>query len=169
MVGSCAPAGPEALPRLAQMESKTNQFNVTTRRYDESALQGLLARPDVLVLAGRLRDRFADHGLVASAILIQDGLDWRIDSWLMSCRVFSRTFEQFMLMAMIELVGARGGVRLVGEFIPTERNAVVKAMYPTLGFQAAGSKGLSSLWARALAAGDPPVTYVRSELEGDAT
>jgi FkbH-like protein len=169
MTASCTPALPADLPRLAQLEAKTNQFNLTSRRYDEAAVQQLLARSDACVLVGRLRDRFADHGLVASAILIQDGSDWRIDSWLMSCRVFSRTFEQFMLNAMIEQVGLRGGARLVGEFRPTERNAVVKELYPSLGFKPIDPRGPAFFWARSLAGGAPAVTFVRNAMEGETS
>jgi hypothetical protein len=89
------------IARMAQLELKTNQFNVTTRRYTEAELRGFLGRGDVVVLAFRLADRFGDHGLTSTLVAVQEGDALRIDSWLMSCRVFSRTAEQFVLRALI--------------------------------------------------------------------
>jgi len=145
------------LPRMAQLEQKTNQFNLTTRRYTEAALRDLLARPDAIVLALRLADRFGDHGLVSTLIAIQEGDALRIDSWLMSCRVFSRSAEPLMLRALIEMARARGVVRLVGEHRPTPRNAVVAELYPRLGFHAEAE----GRFVRAVAAGsDDLITWI---------
>jgi len=142
---------------MAQLEQKTNQFNLTTRRYTEAALRDLLARPDAIVLALRLADRFGDHGLVSTLIAIQEGDALRIDSWLMSCRVFSRSAEPLMLRALIEMARARGVVRLVGEHRPTPRNAVVAELYPRLGFHAEAE----GRFVRAVAAGsDDLITWI---------
>ena len=97
-------------------------------------MRAMLARDDVVVMALRLVDRFGDHGLVASLIAVQEGEALRIDSWLMSCREFSRTAEQYMLRGLIEQGRARGALRLIGEYQPTPRNGVVAELYPALGF-----------------------------------
>ena len=134
MQGALEAARPADLARLAQMEQKTNQFNLTTRRYDERAIAGFLARADAVVLSFRLADKFADHGLVASLIAVEEGDVLRIDSWLMSCRVFSRSAEQFMLRGLLAIAQARGIDAIRGEYRPTPKNAVVAGLYERLGF-----------------------------------
>lgn len=129
--------------RIAQMEMKTNQFNLTTRRYDETRLRAMLNDPQRVIYVANLRDRFADHGLVTALNLIRDGETWRIDSWLMSCRVFSRSLEYFVFQELLK-DGKRAGIkRIIGEYLPTERNKVTKSLFSDLGFVAIpGTKGL---------------------------
>ncbi len=122
------------IARVAQLEQKTNQFNVTTRRYSEAAIRGFMERNDAIVLAFRLADRFGDHGLVSTLIAFQEDDAVRIDSWLMSCRVFSRSAEQYMLRGLIEQALGMGARRLVGEYLATAKNDVVAEVYPKLGF-----------------------------------
>ncbi len=126
------------IARVAQLELKTNQFNVTTRRYSEADIRALMDRPDVIVLGFRLADRFGDHGLTSTLIAVRDADTLRIDSWLMSCRIFSRSAEQFMLRGLIGIAEAAGATRLLGEYRPTAKNALVAELYPSLGFTVAG-------------------------------
>jgi FkbH-like protein len=126
------------IARVAQLELKTNQFNLTTRRYAEAAIRDFMAREDALVLAFRLADRFGDHGLVSTLIAFHEGDALRIDSWLMSCRVFARSAEQYILRGVIAEALARGAARLVGEYQPTAKNDVVAGLYSKLGFTASG-------------------------------
>ena len=135
-----------ACARVAQLERKTNQFNLTGRRHDEAALAAFLADPAAVVLALRLRDRFADHGLVASLIAVAEGDALRIDSWVMSCRVFGRTAEAFVLRALLDEARRRGLRRIVGEYVPTPRNGVAAEAYAALGF--APVQGAAGMWAR---------------------
>lgn len=137
------------IARVAQLEMKTNQFNVMTRRYPEAAIRDFLARPDVVVLAFRLADRFGDHGLASTLIAVAEGDALRIDSWLMSCRIFSRTAEQFIMRALVEEARARGLSRIVGEYAATPKNGVVAELYPRLGFDALRP---GSAWSRDVAA-----------------
>jgi FkbH-like protein len=122
------------ISRVAQLEQKTNQFNLTTRRYSEPAIRAFLARDDAVVLAFRLADRFGDHGLTSTLIAVQEGESLRIDSWLMSCRIFSRTAEVFILRELLEIARERGARRLVGEYVATAKNGVVADLYGQLGF-----------------------------------
>src|SRR5579863_3434981 len=122
------------IARVAQLEQKTNQFNVTTRRYSEAAIRGFMERNDAIVLAFRLADRFGDHGLVSTLIAFREEEAVRIDSWLMSCRVFSRSAEQYMLRGLIEQARGMGASRLIGEYQPTPKNDVVADLYAKLGF-----------------------------------
>ncbi len=148
------------IARVAQLEQKTNQFNVTTRRYEEDAIRGLLAREDAVVLAFRLSDKFGDHGLTSTLIAVQEGDALRIDSWLMSCRVFSRSAEEFILRGLLELARARGVNRLVGEYVPTAKNGVVADLYPRLGFEELRERA----WSRPIhpVVSDRLVTHIRA-------
>jgi FkbH-like protein len=147
------------IPRVAQLEQKTNQFNVTTRRYTEAAIRDLLARNDAIVLAFRLADRLGDHGLVSTLIAIQEDETLRIDSWLMSCRVFSRSAEQYILRGLLDLARQRGVTRLTGAYLPTPKNDVVADLYDRLGFKRQEGE---ALWSRAVTSADPDdlVTYI---------
>ncbi len=147
MRGAVFAAEGAALARVAQLEQKTNQFNMTTRRYDEAAVRDFAAREDALVLAATLADKFGDHGLVSSMIGVFAGDALVIESWLMSCRVFSRTLEQFFLRRVIDVAAARGTVRLRGLYAPTAKNDVVAGLYARLGFRETGGA-----WERAVAA-----------------
>ena len=110
------------LPRVAQLLGKTNQFNLTTRRHSEAELQQMIAN-GAIALWARVRDRFGDSGLIAATILVPEAdRSWRIDTFLMSCRVIGRGVETALLAMIERLVHARGGNLLVGEFIPTSKN-----------------------------------------------
>ena len=142
---------------MAQLELKTNQFNVTTRRYSEAQIRDFLARNDAVVLAFRLADRFGDHGLTSTLIALHEGDALRIEFWLMSCRIFSRSAEQFMLRGLVDIAAGMGATRLVGEYQPTAKNDVVAGLYPRLRFTAAGG----ALFERRLGGGvDDLVTYI---------
>ena len=91
-----------------------------------------------MVLAFRLADRFGDHGLVSTLIGFREGDLLRIDSWLMSCRVFSRSAEQYIMGGLVAAARAQGANGVVGEYLPTAKNDVVAGLYPRLGFAAAG-------------------------------
>ena len=134
MVGDLYAPGQADLDRLAQMEKKTNQFNMTTRRYDAGQIAALMTDDTAMVLAFKLRDRHADHGLIASLIAHGQGETLEIDSWLMSCRVFSRGAEEFMMNGVVTLARDRGYARIVGEYQPTAKNNVVADLYLRLGF-----------------------------------
>jgi FkbH-like protein len=125
------------IARVAQLEHKTNQFNVTTRRYSDAQIRRFLATNDAMILVLRLSDRFGDHGLVSTLIAVHEGNAVRIDSWLMSCRVFARSAEQFILRGLIDGARARGATSVIGEYLPTAKNGVVTELYPGLGFSQA--------------------------------
>lgn len=150
MQGRAGPALAQDLPRLAQMELKTNQFNLTARRYTQAQLAAQMQQPDRLVLAFHLKDRFGDHGLVGSLLAVREAQALRIDSWLLSCRVFSRGAEAFILRALILWAREQGVSALVGEYLASARNAVVADLYAKLGFAPWSADG--RLWRRDLAA-----------------
>jgi FkbH-like protein len=132
-------ASPADLTRLAQMEQKTNQFNLTTRRRSLEELRSTAEAADSLVLAVSLVDRFADHGLVAYLAAKFEGEVCRISDWLMSCRVFGRTLEQFTLLQLIEDARARGASTIEAQLVPTPKNRVIENLLQTLGFDCVGT------------------------------
>ncbi len=126
------------IARIAQLEGKTNQFNLTLRRHPLAMVEGFAASDEAIVLGATLADKFGDHGLVSSMIALVEGDTLVIDSWLMSCRVFSRSLEQFVMRHLIEMAAARGLTRIVGLFVAGPKNDVVADLYPRLGFTADG-------------------------------
>ncbi len=92
--------------------------------------------PQVVTLRCRLTDRFGDNGIIGVMIAVREkGMEWAIDTWLMSCRVLGRGVEQAMLDLLIQEVSGRGGKRLIGRYIPTAKNGMVKDHYAGLGFE----------------------------------
>lgn len=148
------------LPRLAQMELKTNQFNLTTQRWTSDQINRFIEDKNHEVLCFQLIDRFADHGLVGSMIISYQGAEARILSWLLSCRVFSRTCEEFMLIELAKRVQDRGVCKIAGEYIATEKNKVVAKLFTRLGFVNADDSGVFLLEMPNVSV---PQTYVLNE------
>lgn len=149
MVASVVALDEPTLARTVALIGKTNQFNLTGRRRSGTEVAALKDDPGHVVLCVRLRDRFADHGLVGVLIgaVEADGdgnRRMRIDTWLLSCRVIGRTLEHEMLRLLADAAAARGCRRLVGSYVPTARNALVADLYPRLGFEPDGDPGARS-------------------------
>ena len=122
------------LPRVAQLLGKTNQFNVTTRRHTETELQAMLDA-GAIGLWMRVADRYGDNGLVGVALAVREpGGDFRLDSFLMSCRVLGRRAEHALLHAIVRRARQRGARTLLGEFIPTKKNAPAAGFFADAGF-----------------------------------
>lgn len=138
--------------RIAQLVNKSNQFNLTTRRYTEAQVAQLEADPACETLQVRLADAFGDNGMISVVICRRESDTWDIDTWLMSCRVLGRKVEHAVLAALVER-GLRCGVRrLVGAYIPSGRNTLVEKHYPSLGFRLlAREAGGSTRWELMLA------------------
>ena len=123
------------LARVAQLTQKTNQFNLTTRRYSEQEIAAKAADARWRVDALTASDRFGDYGLVGVAITSRDGEVCEIDSFLLSCRVIGRSVET-ALLSYIARAAAAGGMRtLRGWYLPTRKNAPSKDFYPKHGFK----------------------------------
>lgn len=117
---------PMTLARVSQLTNKTNQFNLTTRRYTEQQVQDMAASDDWRVYSIKVKDRFGDNGLVGVAIASFKGGVCEIDSFLLSCRVIGRTVETGFLAAIVEEAKRRGITTLRSWFIPTKKNAPAK-------------------------------------------
>lgn len=129
-----------SVARVTQLINKTNQFNLTTRRYTEAEVQGLMKDPRTVTLQMRLLDRFGDNGIIAILIAKVDvNQDAVIDTWLMSCRVLGRQVEEACLNVLVEEAKALGARRLIGEYYPTAKNGMVANLYERLGFEPMGS------------------------------
>lgn len=126
---------PVYLERIAQLTNKTNQFNLTTRRYTLAQMQSVANDPEYLALYGRLSDRFGDHGLISVVIGHRQQNNLHIDLWLMSCRVLKRDVELAMLDAVAQRAIAIGIKVIYGYYFPTARNGMVADFYPKLGFK----------------------------------
>jgi FkbH-like protein len=126
---------PVYLERIAQLTNKTDQFNLTTRRYTLAHMQSIANDPDYLALYGRLSDRFGDHGLISVVLGRRQQDNLHINLWLMSCRVLKRDVELAMLDAVAQRAIASGIKVIYGYYFPTAKNGMVTDFYPELGFQ----------------------------------
>ena len=134
MQAICGPFDRVGRARITQLINKTNQFNLTTRRYTESEVGALEKSNSGLTLQVRLIDRFGDNGMIAVVICVEEDPDWVIDTWLMSCRVLNRKVEQATLNYIVSCAKAAGVRALIGQYFKTERNGMVKDHYARLGF-----------------------------------
>lgn len=128
------------LPRIAQLINKSNQFNLTTKRRTESEIEKLIKDSGSFGFTMRLADRFGDHGLISVVIgIMPDEETLEIDTWLMSCRVLKRQVEEETLNEIVRRAGRLNCRKVKGVYIPTKKNAMVEDLYPSLGFENAGS------------------------------
>jgi FkbH-like protein len=125
--------------RIVQLINKSNQFNLTTRRYTEPEIEAIEADASTLGLQVRLSDSFGDNGMISVVICRPAApAEWAIDTWLMSCRVLGRKVEWMVLGEILRHARAHGVERIVGRYIPTEKNALVVDHYRKLGFEKVG-------------------------------
>lgn len=122
------------LARAVQLLAKTNQFNLTTRRRSAAEIEEFAATEGGQAVVVRVRDRFGDAGVVGLALARQEGDTCVIDSFLLSCRVIGRGIETALLAYLAAYAARQGATRLVGEFIPTKKNAPCASFYPDHGF-----------------------------------
>ncbi|HEY6446870.1 MAG TPA: HAD-IIIC family phosphatase [Acidobacteriaceae bacterium] len=134
MTAEIAPFAPVYLERITQLINKTNQFNLTTRRYTSAEVESIAADAACVALYGRLADKFGDNGLVSVIIGRAAGDVLHLDLWLMSCRVLNREMELAMFDALVEQCQARGLRSLLGVYVPSKKNAMVADLYSRLGF-----------------------------------
>jgi FkbH-like protein len=121
--------------RIAQLTQKTNQFNLTTRRYSESDIQELIDSPEWLVAHFSLTDIFGDSGLVGAALVrLEAPATAEIDTLLMSCRVLGRRAESAFLESVLALLRGRGVHTVVADYIPTARNHLAEGFLSAHGF-----------------------------------
>jgi FkbH-like protein len=155
------------LARSTQLINKTNQFNLTTRRYSQDEVGRFATSPCDITLQFRLEDKFGDNGLVSVMIVravpgAADELE--IDTWVMSCRVFGRQLEWEAMNIAVEAARRLGARTLRAQYIPTPKNAVVGGLYPSLGFDSdpdSGAAGETTRWRLDLATYVSRATHIR--------
>ena len=126
--------------RIEQLINKTNQFNLTTKRYNAADLQDI-ARRGGKVFWLSVKDCYGDSGLVGVAILVQQSHEqWLIDSFLMSCRVIGKKIETAFLHAILEQIRCAGGSSILGQYIETKKNSLVANFYEDHQFKASSGK-----------------------------
>ncbi len=122
--------------RITQLINKSNQFNLTTRRYNEEDVRRMASDPSLLCWQATLVDTFGMHGTIAVVIVRKQSEVWTIDTWLQSCRILERGVEETLMDQLVVEARAAGASRLVGEYIVTTRNGIVRDFFQRLGFGA---------------------------------
>ncbi len=159
MVSAPKPIDQFNIPRVAQLSQRSNQFNLRTIRYTEEDIKLICEAPNYYTLTLSLKDRFGDHGLIGAIILKKlDDSSLFIDTWIMSCRVLKRGMENFTLNAIVELASFYNFERIVGEYIPTKKNEIVKNHYSDLGF-----KNVDGQWVLDVAGYEKKLTFINNQ------
>ena len=125
---------PIYMSRIAQLSNKSNQFNLTTKRYSQSEIEKISNDKNYITLYGKLVDKFGDNGVVSIVIGKIEGYELHMELWLMSCRVLKRDME-FAMMDKLVLEAKRHKIKkIIGYYYPTAKNSMVKDFYALQGF-----------------------------------
>ena len=138
MISDYSPFAAFDYPRIVQLSQRSNQFNLRTIRYTEDEIAKIASDKSYVTLQFNLKDRFGDHGLISVVIMKSEGDALFVETWLMSCRVLKRGMEAFVLNTAVETAKRLGYKKVIGEYIPTAKNAMVADVYENHGFTAAG-------------------------------
>ena len=127
------------IPRISQLTLKTNQFNLTTKRYQQEEISSFSSDKDRIVECVQVSDKFGDNGITGVYIIEKkDSKEWIIDTFLLSCRIMGRKVEEAMLYQIIEKAKNLGIKRIKGKFIPTKKNKPAENFYSDCGFKKEG-------------------------------
>jgi FkbH-like protein len=148
--------------RIVQLINKSNQYNLTTRRYTDPGVAEAQNDPEVFTLQVRLSDTFGDNGMISAVICRpRERAVWEIDTWLMSCRVLGRKVEYMVLREILEHARAHGIQKLIGVFKPTDRNKLVVDHYAKLGFTKAAENDGATQWEMMVGSVDLPAAPMK--------
>ena len=128
-------AKPIYFDRITQLINKTNQFNLTTKRYTLAEVENIASSKDRMLIYGRLKDKFGDNGLITIIIGSIKNNEFHIDLWLMSCRVLKREMENAMLDFLVEYCKKNSIKKIYGYYYKTPKNNMVKDFYKEMGFK----------------------------------
>ncbi len=155
---------PVYIQRIAQLTNKSNQFNVTTRRYTASEIEETEADGKHITLYGKLVDRFGDNGVVSVVIGSINGKVLDVDLWIMSCRVLKRDMEFAMLDELVKRATEKGIEEIRGYYYPTAKNGMVKELFGTFGFDRVSlDDDGSSVWSLKTAGYKNQNRYIKKE------
>lgn len=147
MTARIGPFEPMYMARIAQLTNKSNQFNLTTRRFTQEEIERVGVDEHYITLSGRLQDRFGDNGVVSVVIGKIEERRLHILLWLMSCRVLKRDMEFAMMDELVAHAQKRGIDKLLGYYYPTAKNGMVRDFYKTQGFRLlAGDEQGNTVW-----------------------
>lgn len=137
MKGTIKPFEPIYMARIAQLTNKSNQFNLTTKRYTQSDIEQFAAGEEYITRYGKLEDKFGDNGIVSVVIGRKEDAEkaLHLELWLMSCRVLKRDMEYAMMDSMVHACQACGIGTIYGYYYLTAKNGMVKEFYAAMGFQ----------------------------------
>jgi FkbH-like protein len=135
-----------SLTRVTQLINKTNQFNLTTKRYTFKHIKDLSMNKNFLTIQARVTDRFGDNGIIAILIAELKNNSFIIDTWLMSCRVLSRKIEHVLFDELTIHAKKKKIKTIVGTYIKTEKNSLVKDHYQKFGFNLVKQNDYLSEW-----------------------
>ena len=134
------------IPRISQLTLKTNQFNLTTRRYQEEDIRRFSGDENFFVFAAKVEDRFGDNGITGVAIVRKKHKKWEIDTFLLSCRVIGRKIEEVMLKHILDKAAAANIEQVIGSFIPTKKNLPACHFFEKNGFAKAKENDDAQHW-----------------------
>lgn len=134
MKGKISSLEEQNVERFVQLVNKSNQFNLRTQRYTEASIMEMLYRNNYKLLTVALEDRFSKFGVISCIILKKVQNDCFIDTWVMSCRVLKREVEILVFKKIVETSIQWSCDSILGEYLPTPKNSIVKDLYPDLGF-----------------------------------
>ena len=163
MVAEIAPFKPVYLERITQLINKSNQFNLTTRRYTLAEIEQIAGDHGFIPVYGRLSDVFGDNGLVSVVIGRLEGPALQLDLWVMSCRVLKRHMEFAMLDMLVVAARSAGASRIVGRYSRTPKNGMVADHYRNMGFTLVSSPEDPdhSTWELELSTYSPKTAHIR--------
>jgi len=152
---------PVDVPRISQLINKSNQFNVTTRRRTEAEVEALLTDESHYGFSVRLADKFGDNGLISVVIVAVEGKTAVVDTWLMSCRVLKRQMEDEVVNEMVRLAQLRGCTEVIGNYLPTEKNGMVRDLFPRMGFTLVEETPERTAWRLETSSFTPRPTHIQ--------
>lgn len=158
---------PRNLPRIAQLIQRSNQFNLTTRRYSEAECEALMKdEHGCFPFSITLQDRFGEFGLINVVVLRKTAKVLEIDTFLMSCRVLQRGVEQYAMNKIFEYAQRGGFERVTGRYVPTAKNMMITGFFEQFGFKlvAGGGAGKGTTWSLPVLEYNPREVFIRELL-----
>ena len=134
------------LDRITQLINKTNQFNLTTKRYTAGQIEKISSNKEYIKIYGKLTDKYGDNGLIAISIGRIENKMCHINLWLMSCRVLKRDMEFAMLDEFVGKCKEKGVSKIIGYYYKSAKNSMVSNFYSTLGFSFSSQNGKNTIW-----------------------
>lgn len=134
------------LERIAQLTNKTNQFNLTTKRYSLPEIDNIARDSGYIKFYGKLADKFGDNGLISIIVGRLKNDTCLIDLWLMSCRVLKRDMESAMLDDLVRRCRSLGVTKIEGNYYMTEKNSMVENLYSDFGFTLVATNKKDTTW-----------------------